>query len=157
MAVKTLKKCFSIFFIINRSEFFFVDCWSVLVLTGSLFISTATKNNLVSSYTFYILVLKLKNFRVPFLIFWIFLKSYHVLLILIVPIGLRKSFKRSYIKLSEKNLWFKLLGHFLLALFYWIFGCCLSLLLFSSSITYCKALLTKYNWQTILLSPGGII
>ena len=45
-------------------------------------------------------------------------------------IGLEKTLEGIYIKVSEKNLCFERLRHFLLALFYLIFGFCLFLLLF---------------------------
>ena len=50
--------------------------------------------------------------------YWFFLKSYPAILILMAPIVLETNFHGSYLKLSEKNLWFKWLRHFLLELFY---------------------------------------
>ena len=97
------------------------------------------------------------NSRELFPFYRILLKSYHNILLPIVIIGLGKTFNGSSIKFSEKRICLKLLRHFLLALFYWIFSFCLSLLLFSSSITCCKVLLQKHEWQTNLLYDGGIL
>ena len=56
------------------------------------------------------------NFFKLFFIFshyWLLLKCYHLMLILISSIGLGKTFNRSWIKFSGKILWFKWLQHFL--------------------------------------------
>ena len=74
--------------------------------------------------------------------FWFLLKSYYIIVILIAPIGLEKMFNGLKIKFSDKRFWFEWLRHFLLALFYGIFGFCLYLMLFSQLMTYCNELLT---------------
>ena len=73
-----------------------------------------------------------KNSLIPSY-YWFLLKSYHIILMdgSLWFRGLEDSFNESWIKFSDKSLWFKWLRHFLLALFYWIFGFCLFLLLFS--------------------------
>ena len=73
-----------------------------------------------------------KNFKV-FHIFGLFVtcEIFHIILILIALIGLEKTFTGSQIKFLDKTLWFKWLQHLLHVVFYWIFGFCLYLLLFS--------------------------
>ena len=80
------------------------------------------------------------NFRVPFLV----LDPFEILSYYSITGSFHwfsEDFQRIIKNVAENSLWFKLLRHFLLALF----GFCLSLLLFSSSVTCCKVLLMKYE------------
>ena len=49
--------------------------------------------------------------------FWSLLKLYYIIPILISPSGLEKLFNGSWLKFSEKSLWFKWLRHFLVVFF----------------------------------------
>ena len=49
-----------------------------------------------------------KKFKfLDILYFWFLLKSYHIILILIAPIGIGKTLNGASIKLSVKRIWFK--------------------------------------------------
>ena len=76
--------------------------------------------------------------------FLLFLLIFGHFLVLLVPFGILTNYpntnscigsemtlNRLYMKFSEKNLWFKWLRQFLLALFYLIFGFCLFFVVFT--------------------------
>ena len=90
-----------------------------------------------------------KNFGF-FSFYWSLLKSYHIILILICPIGLEKTFNESWLKFLEKSLWFIWLRHFLLALL--LIFCLLPVFVVVSIVTrlivmsYWLTMHDKYPW-----------
>ena len=125
-AVKTLKVIFREFFkTLTDPKLLFVNCKSVSVMRGPPFFLIQPKLiclvTLFSNYSLYDFnttrFQSLKKVSI-FSYDWSLLKLYYIILILISPSGLEKLFNESWLKFSEKSLWFKWLRHFLVALFY---------------------------------------
>ena len=90
------------------------------------------------------------KFWLSFSLFWILLKSYHIILLLQVSNRVKGTFNISNIKFAEKNVWPR---HCLLKLLYWFFSvfawtCCR----FHSHSTYCDDLLMIQKWNKWLFS-----
>ena len=132
-----------------------MNCKSVSVmreppsfLLQSKLISLAVSFSIYSFYDF-----DATRFQINFGYFWFLLKSYHIILILIAPIGLEKTFNGLKIKFSNKIIWFKWLRQFLLALFDWSSGFCLYVMLFSWSIVLSWCLIDYLCIKNILVLP----
>ena len=122
MAVKTLKNIlWESFLILANHKLIFVTYKSVWIKTEPTFFLMQSKliwlAALYSNYLIYDFkshiwkILRITSYH------WFLVKSYYIILILRSSIGLGKALSGSWIKSSEKSLWFKWHQHFLLSLF----------------------------------------